>query len=275
MKIENLTKEQRLDLEILIRVVEISDFLSSGEAELKINPLDSDELIGSIIKRALSLADGAVINIVDCPVHRELSNLSKSIKGLKPLPSIEQPTPNEVQEEDIEKTILKKIISSLEMDSAIYIGGERGERLNGWQELCCLFNHEDYCHAEDFLFQLTIQLMNSCEVQIGSSYGLVDLSEEERELAEQIFSNIEMHVNALDSQKKTILWAANDDEEGHYWLEENGYTAFDTQSFSGLTIDKDKITYDKDFIINFFYGLLLEEAQCRPCSYNIVGMTDW
>ena len=123
-----------------------------------------------------TLADGAVINIVDCPVHRELSNLSKSIKGLKPLPSIEQPTPNEVQEEDIEKTILKKIISSLEMDSAIYIGGERGERLNGWQELCCLFNHEDYCHAEDFLFQLTIQLMNSCEVQIGSSYGLVDLS---------------------------------------------------------------------------------------------------
>ena len=77
MKIENLTEEQRLDLEILMRAVEISDFLSSGEAELKINPLDSDELIGSIIKRALSLADGAVINIVDCPLHRKLSILSK------------------------------------------------------------------------------------------------------------------------------------------------------------------------------------------------------
>ena len=272
MKIENLTEEQRLDLEILIRTVEISDFLSSGEAELKINPLDSDELIGSIIKRALSLADGAVINIVDCPLHRKLSILSK---GLEPPKPIEQSTPNEVQEEDIEKTTLKKIISSLETDSATYIGGERGERLNGWQELCCLFNHEDYYNAADFLFQLTIQLMESYEVRISGAYSLADLSEEERELAEQVFSTIGMHVDALDSQKKTILWAANDDVEGHYWLEENGYSALDAQLFSDFTIDKDQIMYDKNFLINFFYNLLLEEAQCRPCNYNITGINDW
>jgi len=63
MNLERLSEEERLDLEILARTVDIKDLLGSGEVMMMLEQADSTETVGKLIKRALSHADGAIIKV--------------------------------------------------------------------------------------------------------------------------------------------------------------------------------------------------------------------
>ncbi len=75
MDIEQLSEDERLDIEILYRSVNIKDYISSGEVTLSLAYGDSAEAIGKLVKRALHHADGAVIKV------RELSAKELSLRG--------------------------------------------------------------------------------------------------------------------------------------------------------------------------------------------------
>ena len=61
MDLEQLSEEEKLDIEILYRTVNIKDHLGAGDATLSLDGKDSDEKIGKLVKRALNHADGASI----------------------------------------------------------------------------------------------------------------------------------------------------------------------------------------------------------------------
>lgn len=63
MDLERLSEEEKLDIEILYRTVNIKDHLGAGDATLPLNGKDSDEKIGKLIKRVLDHADGALISV--------------------------------------------------------------------------------------------------------------------------------------------------------------------------------------------------------------------
>ena len=63
MDIEQLSENEKLDIEILYRSVNIKDHIGSGEMMLSLNSDDSEEHIGKLLKRALHHADGAVVKV--------------------------------------------------------------------------------------------------------------------------------------------------------------------------------------------------------------------
>lgn len=63
MNLTRLIEEDRLDLELLIRTSDVKSILESGEATIRLDQSDSAEMIGKLIKQALSYADGALIKV--------------------------------------------------------------------------------------------------------------------------------------------------------------------------------------------------------------------
>lgn len=63
MNSKQLTEEERLDIELLSRTVNIKDHFGSGEVILTLIKGDSVEQVGRLVKRALGHADGAVISV--------------------------------------------------------------------------------------------------------------------------------------------------------------------------------------------------------------------
>ncbi len=68
MNIEQLSEDEKLDIEILYRSVNIKDYISSGEVTLSLAYGDSAEAIGKLVKRLLHHADGAVIKVRELPI---------------------------------------------------------------------------------------------------------------------------------------------------------------------------------------------------------------
>ena len=63
MKLENLTEDESLDLELLVRTVKIEEVFGAGDAVMIFRDTDNNEKIGKLIKRAMLYAEGAPIAV--------------------------------------------------------------------------------------------------------------------------------------------------------------------------------------------------------------------